>query len=153
MLGVGRLRLIMSREKDKGQCETCHQYFGYYLIHNGFNDSAYAYCERCGETCILSAWYDKIPKHMGLKFHQVISESVEPLLKPCECRGRFRKGTSPRCPHCNSELSAVAATKYIEANAPGAKMGWRWQQDWEGLYCIIVEDKVVNDNWKESASE
>ena len=98
---------------------------------------------------MLDAWYPKIPKHTGLKFHQAITESVEPLLKPCECGGRFRRGASPRCPHCNSELSAIEATKYIEANAPGTKGGWRWQQDWVGLYCIIIEDRMVKDNWKE----
>jgi hypothetical protein len=138
----------MSRNKDIGYCEACHKQFAYDLIHNGFNDSAYAYCDKCGETCLLSAWYDKIPKAAKLRFHQVIDDSVEPFLRRCGCGGKFKKGASPRCPHCYAELSAVAATEYIEKNAPGAKMGWRWQQNWEGLYCIIVEDKVVTDNWK-----
>ena len=137
----------MSREKDIGYCETCHKQFGYYLIHNGFNDSAYAYCDTCGEACLLNLWH--LPKGVEIKDYGVIPESVEPFLKSCECRGTFRKGASPRCSHCNSILSPIEATKYIEANAPAAKDGWRWQQSWEGLYCIIIEDKVAHDCWKE----
>lgn len=41
------------------------------------------------------------------------------------------------------------AATWIEADAPGAKRGWRWQRSWRGLYCIIIEDRVVFDNWKD----
>jgi hypothetical protein len=40
------------------------------------------------------------------------------------------------------------ATGYIETNAPGTKKGWRWQQNWRETYCIVIEDRVVNDNFK-----
>jgi hypothetical protein len=141
----------MGREKDIGRCETCGEKFGYYLIHNGFNDTAYSYCDSCGMTSLVGGWGDtKVPKEARLKIHGVISESAEPFLKRCQCGGRFRRGASPRCPHCNAELSAVGATKYIEENAPGAREGWRWQQDWVGMYCIVIEDKLVENNWRES---
>jgi len=139
----------MSKSDDIGQCYSCNARFSYFLVHNGFNDSAYAYCDTCGMTSLLSGWSKKIPEGVELRIHQVISEAVEPFLQKCFCGGSFKKGASPRCPRCSSVLSAVEATKYIEANAPGARMGWRWQQDWQGVYCITVEGRVISDNWKE----
>jgi hypothetical protein len=138
----------MSIEKDKGQCETCGKEFAYFLIHNGFNDSAYSYCNSCGRTSILSGWYDKIPAVAKLKLHQAIPETTEPYLEKCECGGDFKRDASPRCPYCNTELSAIAATTHIEKNSPGTQKGWRWQQNWQGIYCVIVEGKSVTNNWK-----
>lgn len=137
----------MTRETDIGYCETCHQQFGYHLIHNGFNDSAYAYCDRCGETCLLNLW--QLPTGIEVEDYGVIPESIEPALRSCRCGGVFKKGASPHCPHCNTSLSAVEAAKYIEANAPGANAGWRWQRSWEGLYSIVIEGRVSKDCWKE----
>jgi len=39
-----------------GACESCGHQFRYDLIHNGFNDSAYGYCDLCGCTLLLSGW-------------------------------------------------------------------------------------------------
>jgi hypothetical protein len=39
------------------------------------------------------------------------------------------------------------ATAYIEINAPGTKKGWRWQRNWQATYCIVIENRVVNDNF------
>jgi len=45
-------------------------------------------------------------------------------------------------------LSAELAADYIEAQAAGTAKGWRWQRSWDGCYCIIIENRVTNDNWK-----
>ena len=87
----------------------------------------------------------KLPS--GCPSQQEICAELEPYIQPCDCGGYFRKGSSPRCPKCGQALSAVDATGYIEANAPGTKKGWRWQKNWHETYCIIIEDKVVNDNF------
>jgi hypothetical protein len=101
-------------------------------------------------TSLVGGWNDEhIPKAANLKIHQVIAETVEPFLKPCEGGGKFKKDASPRCPNCRSTLSAIKATGYIEENALGTQKGWRWQQNWEGIYCLIIEDRVVSNNWKE----
>lgn len=136
----------MSRENGRGSCSSCEKEFGYYLIHNGFNDSSYAYCDRCGETCLLSQW--TLPAGVEIKDYGVIPEEIEPLLKSCKCGGTFRKSASPRCSHCSSNLSATEATNYIEANVPGTKSGWRWQRTWEGLYCIVIEERLSIDSWR-----
>src|SRR6185312_17076438 len=103
---------------DKGTCEHCSRTFSYMLLHNGFNDSAYAYCDTCGSTAALSVW-SSMPAGVAVRFHQRISSDVESHLRPCACGGRFRADASPRCPHCRGVLSPVTAASWIEANAPG----------------------------------
>jgi hypothetical protein len=132
-----------------GQCDRCQEAFSYRIIHNGFGDTAYAYCDSCGMVTLLSCWCNHIPKRVKLQVHRSITSDIEPFLQPCRCGGRFRSSASPRCPHCHAELSALAATKWIEENAPGTKEGWRWQRNWTETYSIIVEKQSVNDNWSE----
>ena len=135
--------------RGRGQCSACRATFAYQLIHNGFNDTAYAYCESCGSTALLSCWFPKIPPDSGLKVHGPISEEVEPLLLSCDCGGRFRADAVPRCLKCRAVLSATEARSYIEADhQEGVREGWRWQGSWQGTYCIIVGGRVVNDNWR-----
>lgn len=73
---------------------------------------------------------------------------MEPYVQACECGGRFRRGSVARCPHCNTPLSAEVAASWIEANAPGAKMGWCWQRKWSGTHCIIIEERWARDNFR-----
>jgi hypothetical protein len=137
----------MSRKNDIGKCDKCGKLFGYYLIHNGFNDSSYAYCDLCGATALLNLY--KFPKiGIQLEPYQVITPVIEPFLKKCSCGGEFRSGATPKCPHCHCSLSATEATSFIEEQAEGTKKGWRWQRNWTGLYCIIIESKSVDDIWK-----
>jgi hypothetical protein len=131
---------------DKGKCEHCGTAFNYRLIHNGFNESAYAYCDTCGMTAMLDGW--KIPEPIKMRVHQEITPDTEQHLAPCTCGGRFVHASSPRCPKCLKPLSAEKATVWIEENALGTKKGWRWQKNWTDCYAILIEDRVVNDNWK-----
>jgi hypothetical protein len=138
----------MARELSVGNCEHCHGQFGYYLIHSGFNDSIYAYCDSCGKTAILSVWDKRMPKLPDCPQHQEICSAMEAYLQPCDCGGCFRQGAKPRCPRCGEALSAEAASSYIESNAPGAKAGWHWQGSWRKLYCIVIENKAIQDNFR-----
>jgi hypothetical protein len=133
-------------QDGKGHCDSCHKQFDYYLIHNGFNESAYAYCDKSGEVCLLDLW--RMPAGVDIIGQGLIPESVEPFLKPCECGGSFKREAAPRCPSCNSILSALTGTKYLEANAKGTQAGWRWQQSWQGLYCIVIAGRLYKDCWK-----
>src|SRR5215469_14744001 len=94
-----------------GACEHCKRTFAYELIHNGFNDSACAYCDSCGCTAVLSIW-TKGPPGVTLDFG-AISPEIEQYLSPCACGGRFLAGAAPRCPHCHHTLSPVLAAEYI----------------------------------------
>ncbi len=136
----------VSRTDGLGTCEECGSTFPYYMIHNGFNDSVYAYCCECGRTALLDGW--RMPSQLVADLHGPIAPEREYLLEACECGGRFRGSAAPRCPNCRHELSALDAGKWIEANAPGAKQGWHWQRSWRGVYAIIICDRVVNNNWR-----
>ena len=138
--------------RDKtGTCETCSRSFSYQLVHNGFNDSAHAYCDRCGMTALFSAWSSRSPKDINVGLHGPITRDAEARVDPCECGGKFRGTAGPRCPYCGEPLSAEKAAVYIEGDAPGTRKGWRWQQTWLGLYAMILEHRVVNDPWQSGA--
>src|SRR5262245_17088135 len=97
----------MSIEKDKGQCETCGKEFAYFLVHNGFNDSAYSYCNSCGRASILSGWYDKIPAVAKLKLHHAIPETTEPHLEKCEYGRSGRPSMAMRLSGGRNDFSII----------------------------------------------
>ena len=81
-----------------GRCEHCQKEFEYRLIHNGVNNSAYAYCDRCSFTVHLDRQYAPIQKLEFLLQHpQRIYEYIDPYLKPCPCGGTFRHYAEPKC--------------------------------------------------------
>jgi len=131
-----------------GACERCKGTFQIELFHMGFADSSYAYCDTCGIAAILNGWSKKWPKGVHCIQGEIVTE-MEPHLEPCTCGGRFAKGQAPRCPNCKESLSAEKAAYYLEAQAPGAQKGWRWQRSWNAIYCAVIDDRFVPDNFKE----
>jgi hypothetical protein len=129
-----------------GTCKHCGLIFELRLIHNGFNYSSYAYCDTCGITAVLSGWDKRWPQ--GVEFIQAeIPAEMEGYLVPCACGGKFTKGNAPRCRHCRQPIDPKDAAAYIEEHSPGTKTGWRWQGNWHGLYCVILEGRSVADNF------
>jgi hypothetical protein len=125
----------------KGDCEHCLRIFRYTLLHAGFGDFSYAYCDACGTLATFNysdGFLVKLPPHS--ETHQVIDAGWEPFLAPCACGGHFRADASPRCVHCHAALSAEHAAAHIERNAIGAGRGWRWQGNWSDTYCVALED-------------
>ena len=137
----------MDRQDGTGLCNHCGAAFGYYLVHNGFNDSTHAYCDACGRTAVLNLLMMK--ERLGRLPRRVvpIPRKLEQHLAACPCGGRFRAAGVPRCPTCRESLSARSATRWIERNAPGSRPGWRWQGSWQGLYAIVIGENVVFDPW------
>jgi hypothetical protein len=133
--------------RPTGTCQTCKGSFSYRLLHNGMNESSYAYCADCGMTALLDT-RDQDRAVDGIPRHQAITAGGERLLAACACGGRFVPGASPRCPRCRQPLSADEAASWIEAQAPGAAKGWRWQRNWDGLYAMIIEERVVTNPWR-----
>ncbi|MHA1211129.1 MAG: hypothetical protein ACTSSH_01595, partial [Candidatus Heimdallarchaeota archaeon] len=126
----------MTRKPEKGTCEHCGLDFDYYLVHSGFNNSGYSYCNTCGKTAILDLTYSK--RGIAGFSQRRIQKIAEQLIDDCECGGKFQFEAKPRCPHCLEELSAVEATKYLDKKTADSKVKWRWQQNWSGIYCILI---------------
>jgi hypothetical protein len=125
----------------KGDCEHCHRFYRYSTWHCGFGDYSYAYCDECGMLGTLSYYNSEVADFPTPSVKYVeIDEAWEALLSPCPCGGHFRKGASPRCPYCHEALSAAYATRHMERQALGAPKGWRWQRNWNGIYCVAIED-------------
>jgi hypothetical protein len=139
-------------ENPTGSCHHCGASFQYRLLHNGFNNTAYAYCDRCSFTVLLSEW-SEAARRVSFHSQRRITSDLERLLKPCPCGGRFLASADPKCPSCAQPLSAVEATDYVEKNAPGTAKGWRWDQSWTGVYSIVINEKRVEDWWDEQAVE
>ncbi len=130
-----------------GTCSHCTAKFEYELIHNGFNDSCFAYCDSCGTAGFMSAWRSDIPAEAVFRAHGPVSIETEHLLAACECGGRFRISAAPRCPSCRMELDAQASASWIEKNAPGTSKGWAWQRSWQGLYALVVGGDSTELQW------
>jgi hypothetical protein len=125
----------------KGDCEHCGRFYRYSLWHSGFGDNSYAYCDQCGMLAIVSYSDPQVARLPPLSSQYLeIDESWEQYLLPCTCGGRFRKGASPRCPFCREALSPTHAAEHIQAQALGATRGWQWQNNWNGVYCIAIDD-------------
>jgi hypothetical protein len=144
----------------KGDCEHCGQFYYYSLLHAGFGDYSYAYCDSCGTLATIgySSSFILTMPHISSP-HQVIDVEWEPFLRPCSCGGHFRRGASPRCVHCNAVLSADYAATHIEHNFVAGGRGWRWQRNWTDLYCIDIAEpnrqgmmRQVSDPFIESKS-
>lgn len=139
----------MSKSAYVGKCEECHKLFEYALVHNGVHNSSYTYCGGCGMTAILDVSDARFPVELVKQSaYKAIATGVEHHLKLCECGGKFMAGTWPRCPHCSEPLSPVKAATYIERHAPSKAGNWRWQNNWTGNYCIVIEGRQVRNNFK-----
>lgn len=126
---------------QQGDCDHCHRAFHYTLLHAGFGDYSYAYCDSCGMLATFNYSNSFLVNMPPISVpHQVIDRAWEPFLAPCDCGSHFRAGAAPRCIFCNTPLSAQHAATYIEPNTKGAGRGWRWQGNWTDLYCLAMED-------------
>lgn len=131
---------MADRVDSRLTCHACEATFSYRLVDAGFNESAHGYCNQCGRTLLLEVpWQD--PKYTGTQPLGPIVSAVEATLAPCPCGGSFSAAASPRCPSCRVQLSALLLRAQIEANAPGASAGWRWQNSWQGTHAIIINDQ------------
>jgi hypothetical protein len=95
------VRQTMGRTDGHEVCKSCDATLGYCLIHNGSNESAFAYCDRCGITALFDGWSKAIPVGADLKVHGPIGADVEAYVSPCNCGGRFTGVAFPRCTRCH----------------------------------------------------
>lgn len=46
--------------------------------------------------------------------------------------------------YCDS-CSRTAVLSLLDKRMPA--LGWRWQRRWSGLYCVVIENKKVENNF------
>lgn len=129
----------------EGQCESCRAKFRYRLIHAGFNETIYAYCEQCGMILLLDTHDPRaVAQRQRSDWAGAIDAAIEPLFSACPCGGRCRRSASPRCPRCRQRLDPTIAAEWIERQAEDNRQrpgSWKWQRNWTGCYCIAIEVK------------
>ena len=137
-----------------GICDKCKSTFEFRLIHNGFNESSYVYCDSCGKTSLLDEYSKQMPGRCEWFFrsdkrYEKIDAKLEPYLEKCLCGGSFKRSAIPRCPRCKQQLDPVEVNKYIDNDRPVEDKGkFLWQNNWDGIYAIIIEENVIRNNWR-----
>ena len=111
------------------------------LIHNGFNESAYAYCDSCGRVALLELLGQNHTER--IQGHGPLEASLVARLPACTCGGRFATDATPRCPGCRTRLDPVSAATYVERDAPGTQAGWRWSRTWSGIESFSVAENPL----------
>lgn len=136
-------------------CLGCRRNLRYRFIHNGFNESVYAYCDSCGKLATLDTNNGHVPRLVSQRdrddWASAIDTSFESELEPCACGGRFCRGAAPRCPYCRRSLTLddfrdppSFATRVL--CRLGLSRTWLGPRSWTGLYSVVIEDNRVDNN-------
>jgi len=81
------------------------------VIHAGFDDSGFLYCDKSGDLLFWSAFDPTYKKIVDGVLPWTLSDEqkkkVESALKECDCGGKFLFSAPPRCPNCNSPVPKI----------------------------------------------
>jgi len=56
-------------------CEYCKNEFRFLLIHSGFNNTAYFYCDSCGTTALLDIYNENYPNKVEKEDNKLFSKN------------------------------------------------------------------------------
>lgn len=81
------------------------------VVHAGFDDSGFLYCDKNGDLITWSTFDDTYQKLIGQIHPWLLSNDqkriVEISLKECDCGGKFIYSAPPRCPNCNYPIPNI----------------------------------------------
>lgn len=81
------------------------------IIHSGFNDSGFMYCDNCPNILTWSIYDRNYEKLVNGKVPWLLNDSEKNLIEEsvikCESGGNFRFSAKPRCPNCNNIISEI----------------------------------------------
>lgn len=132
---------------DIGSCENCNQRFSYALIHNGFNDSAYAYCDTCG--CVASSLLGREPPTASrfastARLPRTSSGTLIDVAAGVSFELKHRRDA--RIADTHSRL--MSPPDILRRMRQGPRKDGAGNVNWQGLYCIIVEGRSIKAPWK-----
>ncbi len=84
-----------------------------YIIHSGYNDTGFMYCNKSGDLITWNIYDDNYNKIAGNiapwieKFTQKMKTEIEDSVIDCPCGGKFIFTAKPRCPNCNIEIPDI----------------------------------------------
>lgn len=136
----------MTRRVQSIKCSTCSELFSVEVLHAGFDDSEFLYCDHCHRVAVLNIYSGRSTALRDLaqaglwtwRDSPGARSQIEALLAPCECGGHFTFDAVPRCPHCRDPLILDSVLSQLDAR------GW-WKQGWRGVYCLITAGGRVDD--------
>ena len=132
-------------------CSACGQDFKVRVVHSGFSNDEFLYCDRSHHVAVLEI-YSRTSSLLlrladecgrGLWDWRESAEyraRIEGALRSCPCGGRFTFSAGPRCPRCRVPLALDEVRAQVElfGNA-----GWR------GAYYLILDDGSVEEPFLE----
>lgn len=81
------------------------------IIHAGFSNLGFMYCNKCGDVLTWSSFDPIFEKIVGRKhpwsLTSVEKREVENAIIKCKCGGDFTFSAKPRCPNCNNEIPDI----------------------------------------------
>jgi hypothetical protein len=130
-------------------CASCAKTFSVALLHNGFNNSEFLYCDTCHRVAILNFYSRRSNLLLQLadmsggvlwSWRNSIeaNRDIEMRLSPCQCGGHFSFQAAPHCPICRAALNLQDVLRQLNV-----RQGWN--NGWRGIYCLVVEGGIVED--------
>jgi len=97
------------------ECPQCHHKIkADYpdIIHSGFDDSGFLYCDKSGDLLTWSSFDPRYVQLVGQIHPWALSKEqksiVESSLIRCDCGGTFAFAATPRCPVCNHTIPEIS---------------------------------------------
>jgi hypothetical protein len=81
------------------------------IIHAGFNDSGFLYCNTCGDLLTWSSYDVAYQSLLGGKPPWDLTEDEKSIIEShvvkCPCGGAFTFKALPRCPECTQPIPGI----------------------------------------------
>lgn len=133
-------------------CQCCNAQVEGELYHLGFSDMDCMYCDSCPRVLLLKdhtlakrngiLWPHLQPGDAGWEYYNrhllPYNARFEALFKPCECGGRFRANSAPRCPKCNG---------FLQGEPPPPDQPSTWHK----RHVFVTLGSVIDAEWLSAA--
>ena len=85
------------------------------IIHSGFNENGFMYCDSCPNLLTWSIFDFNYEQLINNKVPWLLNDDEKNIIErsviKCECGGNFKFSAQPRCPNCNNEIPEILPDK------------------------------------------